>query len=321
MTRRRALLRSWSAGAALATLAIAPSAALGQGEATAPVQVQVAAVGPDGVAGIALLTASGDGTAVQVLVVGAPPGTTAVVHPGDCATPDPSLVALIGDVGASGQVQALVPVPFASLSDGRHVIAFHPGLDMATFVGCGAIPAVAIEVPVASASPAVPAVSLTTATLPPAAPSIEPIPTLPPPPTAAPATPDPTCAGIADWVAGTEARLTRIGEALSDLNAIAGRYDLNGYLSGLASLEGELSVMAAQQAEGPVPAAVGEVNAVAIATYGTFADAARRIYESLTTSVDVGSYSRAMTRYDEATKLMADVQRTMGELKGRCGVG
>jgi hypothetical protein len=145
------------------------------------------------------------------------------------------------------------------------------------------------------------------------------IPTLPPAPTVAPVTPDPACAGVSEWIGRTEARLTRVGEALSELNTIAGRYDLNGYLSGLASLEGEMQVMVAHQSDETVPPAAGEVNGTAVTTFATFADAARQIYESLTISVDVGSYSRAMTRYDEATRLMADVQRTIGELKGRCG--
>ena len=76
--------------------------------------------------------------------------------------------------------------------------------------------------------------------------------------------------------------------------------------------------MIANQAQGPAPAAVTDVNAQAIVAYEAYVDAARQIYDSLTTSVDVQTYSRAMGRYDEATKLIGDVQRSIGELKGRC---
>ena len=79
--------------------------------------------------------------------------------------------------------------------------------------------------------------------------------------------------------------------------------------------------MASQQAQGPVPAAVADLNQRAVETYETFMDAARQLYESLTISVDVNSYSRALGRYDEATQLMGEVQRSMGELKARCPTG
>ena len=64
-------------------------------------------------------------------------------------------MALLGDLGASGQVQTTVPVPFETLTDGAHVVAFHPGLDMETVVGCGVIPAVAAapDVPAATLAP------------------------------------------------------------------------------------------------------------------------------------------------------------------------
>jgi hypothetical protein len=131
---------------------------------------------------------------------------------------------------------------------------------------------------------------------------------------------DPACLGVADWVAATEARITRVNEALADLSAIAGRYDLPAYLSGLASLEGEMQVMLASQAQEPAPAAAAGANAQAITAFETYIDAARQIYDSMTVSVDVNSYSRAMARYDEARTLVGEVQRGIGQLKGTCAI-
>lgn len=60
------------------------------------------------------------------------------------------------------------------------------------------------------------------------------------------------------------------------------------------------------------------MNARAITAYETFSDAARQIYDSMTTSVDINSYSRAMGRYEEATKVLGEVQRSIGQLKATC---
>ena len=77
-------------------------------EAPASVSVELAPVGPDGIGGLALLTSAEGGSTVQLLVVGAPAGTTAVVHAGDCAAIDPAPVGLLGDL-ADGQLQARPP--------------------------------------------------------------------------------------------------------------------------------------------------------------------------------------------------------------------
>ena len=319
MSSRPRPSRSISLTLVLVVSALVPGIALAQDQAPGPVQVQVQPVGSTGVAGIALLAPAGGGTAVQVLVMGAPEGTSAVIHPGGCDVPDASLVALLGDLGTGGQVQVTVPVPFETLTDGGHVVAFHPGLDMATLVGCGVIPAVAAPPDAPAASLAPPAPSLAPLEVLP-----EPAPTLaqPPPPEPAPTpAPDPACLEVAPWIELTEGRLTRVSEALSDLDATAARYDLPAYLAGLASLEGELRVMASQQAQGPVPAAAADLNQRALGTYEAYMDAARQLYESLTISVDVNNYSRALGQYEEATQLMGEVQRGLGELKGRCPTG
>ncbi len=228
-------------------------AALAQEAARDPLLVQVQPVGETGLEGIALLAPTTGGTAVQLLVMGAPTGTSAVIHPGGCDVPDTTLVALLGDLGAGGQIQTTVPVAFETLTDGSHVVALHPGLDMTMSVGCGTIPAVSTEPDGPVASPAAPApqpVEVPASQLPVPAP--------------APPSPDPACLDVVPWVEATEDRFTRISEALSELNAIAGRYDLPAYLAGLASFEGEVGAMISQQAQGPVPSVAVEVNQRAI---------------------------------------------------------
>src|SRR5690606_26582145 len=85
-------------------------------------------------------SASG-GTDIQIIVAGAAPGTFAVVHRGTCDAIDPTPVALLGDISTTSQV--VVANAFEALADGAHVLALHQGLELATAIGCGVIPAVA----------------------------------------------------------------------------------------------------------------------------------------------------------------------------------
>jgi hypothetical protein len=117
-----------------------------------PLSVTIDPLGSEGLGGLALLAAAEDGTSVQLLVMGAAAGTSAVVHAGDCATIDPAPLGLLGDV-SSGQVQVTLPLPLSSLADGGHVIVLHPGLDLATALGCGSIPPAGRPAPVVSAEP------------------------------------------------------------------------------------------------------------------------------------------------------------------------
>ena len=114
-------------------------------EASEVAQVQIAAVGADGIAGLAILAPSTSGTSAQVLAPGAPDGLVAVIHQGDCSAIDPTPVGLLGDLGG-GQIQTTLPLPFANLVDGAHVVAFHLGLDLASALGCGAIPALDVRI-------------------------------------------------------------------------------------------------------------------------------------------------------------------------------
>ncbi len=140
-----------SAAVLIAGSAVAPAAAQAPAKS---LQVQIEAVGPTGVAGLALITpAASGGTDIQVLTAGAPAQTFAVIHPGTCAVIDPTPVALLGDVGAGANIQVSVPNPFETIADGAHVLALHAGLDMTAATGCGAIPAGTL-VPIRPESPA-----------------------------------------------------------------------------------------------------------------------------------------------------------------------
>ncbi|MFN8519439.1 MAG: hypothetical protein U0667_08645 [Chloroflexota bacterium] len=130
----------WRVSASLLSVALATAAVVApaSAQATAPTQVAIAAVGDDGVAGLALLSASpSGGTTVQIIVASAPADTFAVIHAGDCDDIDPAPVALLGDVSSTSQVS--IAGPLASVADGGHVLAAHAGLDLATAVRCGTI--------------------------------------------------------------------------------------------------------------------------------------------------------------------------------------
>lgn len=135
--------RSWRVPASLLSMALAiGTLAAPPTSAQDPVMasVLIEPVGTDGIGGLALLSpAANGGTDVQILVAGAPTQTFAVVHAGTCDAVDPTPVALLGDVSTTSQVT--VANPFESLADGEHVLAVHRGLDLASAVGCGSIPA------------------------------------------------------------------------------------------------------------------------------------------------------------------------------------
>ena len=143
------MLRQVAAGAALSIglvalqgLQAAPSPAAGQGLPDGTIQFPIAPVASGGVKGVVLLRPSTDGgTAVQVLVAQAPQGTVAVIHPGTCEAIDPSLVALLGDVGTGASLQVTIPIEIGSLADGAHALALYEDIGFATTLACGTIPA------------------------------------------------------------------------------------------------------------------------------------------------------------------------------------
>src|SRR5262245_47679527 len=106
-------------------------------ESSDPLQVDLVPVGDATVSGLALLSPSGDVTAVQLLVMGAVEGTAAMIHRGTCDDIHPAPIALLGDVGAAGQIQTTAPVPYATLTSGGYLIALHTGLsELASAVAC-----------------------------------------------------------------------------------------------------------------------------------------------------------------------------------------
>ena len=69
------------AALALGLVLVAAGTPVSAAEAPASVPVEIAPVGPEGLGGLALLARSDTGTSVQLLVVGAPPGTSAAELP------------------------------------------------------------------------------------------------------------------------------------------------------------------------------------------------------------------------------------------------
>lgn len=124
---------------------------------TDTVSVEIAAVPPATVGGFAVLTSTATGTEIQVLALGAEPGTTVIVHRGTCDAIDPAPVALLGDIGApvvAGQLSKTIPQSLTELGSG-YLIAFHSGLDFSSAIACGVIPSSggAAPVPTGSAPP------------------------------------------------------------------------------------------------------------------------------------------------------------------------
>ena len=136
---RTALAAAWI-GVVLAT-----SGTLAADEPTTQsVQVPIAAPTAAGPSGIAILTAGGAATTVEVLVPDAPEGATAIIHPGTCIAIGAEVAGLVGQLSANGQALGMVAATLAQLADGAHVVALHPGMDFATTLACGLIPAMAI---------------------------------------------------------------------------------------------------------------------------------------------------------------------------------
>src|SRR5664279_2540141 len=81
----------------VAAATLPPLATLAQSSAGLPATtLTIDAVGANGLSGLAILTPRDTGTAANVLAVGAPAGTTAVIHAGTCAAIDSTPVGLLG---------------------------------------------------------------------------------------------------------------------------------------------------------------------------------------------------------------------------------
>lgn len=273
-------------------------------EAPASISVELAPLGPDGLSGLALLAPAEGGSSVQLLVVGAPAGTTAVVHAGDCAAIDPAPVGLLGDV-ASGQLQTVLPLAIEALADGRHVIVLHPGLDLAVALGCGAIPAADLGSAPASAVPLpAPSAAVATETDFSAAPTSAAV--------------DPNCEGVATWADATDARLDALQDLADEADRLAALFDLPGYVGAIETYARAVHAAAADQLSQPVPAIAQEANDRALAAYATMFDAASLFLHYYTAEMTPDVYGRATSTYDQARRMVDELRRDTGRLTATC---
>jgi hypothetical protein len=275
-------------------------------EAPTSVSVELAPVGPDGLGGLALLAPIEGGSSVQLLVVGAPAGTTAVVHAGDCAAIDPAPVGLLGDLG-DGQLQAELPLALETLADGGHVIVLHPGLDLALALGCGAIPAVDLVAPPPDSVAPLPAPSAAVVTGGAGA-------------SAAPtsAVPEPGCEGVAAWAEASAARLDTLEDLADEADRLATLFDLPGYVAAIETYARAAEASAADQLSHPVPEIAQEANARALAAYATMVDAASLFLRYYTTEMTPDVFARAVSTHDQARRMVDELRRDTGRLTAMC---
>lgn len=270
--------------AALVGLAAAIPVAAAEAEpAPVPISVPIAATATGGPTGIALLAATDQGTGVQVLVSGAPAGTNVSIHGQACGAIDGSaLVGLVGELAVNGQTQAIIPAPpLATLADGNHVIALHPGLDFTGVIACGAIPRTAVG----------------------------------PRPQPQPPVND-TCAGVPAWVTSARARLARITE----METLANTAQLRGisvYLTQLAANVGETRAMANLARAEQAPAGAADAHAAFIDMLDSLAKAADALSIAMS-GQDYLAVQHALADLNAANQKLVQVRTTVTELAVRC---
>ncbi len=284
MTRSRVLLSSTLSMLLCATaLGASSSVALGQGTTVTPIQVTLTPTKPTGPKGIAILAPSDTATSVQVLAQGAAQGTTATINPGTCAQVGADMVGLVGELNATGQAQAIVPVPISTLADGAHVIVLHPGLDLGTSVACGLIPLTDTGVVV---------------------------PVLPTPGTA-------QCQGVPAWVATTKTRLGTLKTLNDAANKAAAGVNIQAYLSTLATNIGQVQAMIDQAQADVVPPAATATQELFIQALQKAADSATELIQAYGQS-DATLYQEALTKGQEAQQSMLTVTTQVAELDAKC---
>ena len=249
----------------VASLAVAPmtaAAATAAQAPPAPLQVPLSATEPSGPGGLAVLTAAESATTVQVLVQDAPEGAIATIHPGTCAELESGIVGLVGELGAGGQAQAIVPVPLSSLADGGHAVALHPGLDFTTTLACGAIPQVAALPPAPEPLP-------------------EPVPEPEPPPDPPEPDADPECVGVPEWLTATRARFDELSANETELSRVSA--DPAAYAAALGEQIGRVNAMIAEMQAESVPTVAAAGQRQLLGGLQTGIQAARELIESYAT--------------------------------------
>ena len=296
---RRRLLAVLSVAALVAGV-LAPTLAMAQSPAPAAgATLALEPVGTSTVTGLAVLTSRDADTAANVLTVGAPAGAIAVIHRGTCTAIDPIPVGLLGDVGTTGQLAATVPVSFATIADGGHVLVVHPGLDLAAALACGAIPLT--DVPIASATPTA------------AGPTVEP--TLVP--TAAP-TADTACAGVDTWVSATLARFDAVRQMADDLTTTMNA-GMAAYAQALAENVVAVQRLQIDQQAGAVPASAGDAQSAVIRMLQKLAEAYDLMAQAYT-SGNTAVLQQGLSAASEAQGLATAARTAIRSIATPCGI-
>jgi hypothetical protein len=278
---------------------LAPTFAVAQSPAPpSGATLTIEPVGASAVTGLAVLTPRDADTTANVLTVGAPAGAIAVIHAGTCEAIDPLPVGLLGDVGTTGQLAATVPVSFATIANGSHVLVVHPGLDLATAIACGAIPR--IDAPAATMPPT-------------AAPTT--IPTTPP--TAAP-TPDTACAGVDTWVAATLARFDSLKQMSDDLTTTMNA-GIAAYAQALAANAVAVQQLQIDQGAAEVPASAADAQAAVIRMLQKLAEAYDLVAQAYT-SGNTGVLQQGLSAASEAQGLGTAARTAIRGVATPCGI-
>jgi hypothetical protein len=259
-------------------------------EAPAPVLVTITPVDVDGPTGQAFLSPTPTlGSSIFVYIPGAPAGATVALHAGTCAAIDPAALAQVATDPATGQGASVVPIPMATLTDGSHVIAVHPALDQTTAIACGAIPA---------------------------GDAVDPAPAPQPQPQPEPV-PDAACAAVRAWVDSAKAHLDTIARLEKDANDAAGRGDIQGYLTVVASNMGVVGQMIADLRAQAAPPEAAAAHEQLITALETALESAQLVLDSFQTG-DIETYRRAFERGNEASALVLKVRAAIGALEVQC---
>jgi hypothetical protein len=280
--------------------ALAPALAVAQSPAPAAgATLALEPIGTSTVTGLAVLTPRDADTAANLLTVGAPSGAIAVIHAGGCASIDPVPVGLLGDVGTTGQLAATVPVSFATIADGAHVLVIHPGLDLATALACGAIPRT--DAPLASVAPSAATSSV--------------LPTLAP--TSAP-TADAACDGMDTWVAATLARFDAVKQMSDDLTTTMNA-GMAAYAQALAANALAAQRLQIDQQGYAVPASARDAQAVVIRMLQKVAEAYDLMAQAYT-SGNTSVLQQGLAAASEAQGLATAARTAIRSVATPCGI-
>jgi hypothetical protein len=136
-----------------------------------------------------------------------------------------------------------------------------------------------------------------------------------------PATVEPQCVGMEEWVTDTRSRLDRILELRTEALTMPKEI----YLEFLGETAGNMAAMASLQAKGPVPPIAAEANEQVISMLGLIEDSAVTQYGlGINPTGNATETSRelkdAMDKADEGFEMVVDLQRQAISLAGECGI-